>query len=169
MPHVYTTKLGATAAAALADGSDNPTVARVEADNALFNETTWDRQRGNVEITLLASAARTATANTADQTNYNHRGAVFTLDVTVVSGTTPTLDVKIQALDTLSGKYADIPGAAFAQKTAANTSQLVVYPGVAETANVSVSDVLPRKFRAVCTIAGSTPSFTFSLGAALVL
>jgi hypothetical protein len=114
-------------------------------------------------VTIFASAARTATANSADQNSSGAKGVHLVLDITVATGTTPTLDVKVQRKDAESGKYVDIPGAAFAQKTTNGIDDLVVYPGIAETANRSVSDVLSEEWRAVATIGGTTPSFTFSL------
>lgn len=117
------------------------------------------------EAELFSSAARTATTNGADQNNVRHRGVQLVLDITAVSGTAPTLDVKVQCKDDISDKYVDIPGAAFAQKTAAGTDRLLIYPGVAETANKEISDILPKRWRVVATIGGTTPSFTFSLGA----
>lgn len=134
----------------------------------LYNGSTWDRERANTEETAVASAARTASGDGSDLTNRNAKGAVVTLDVTAATGTTPTLDVKIVAKDALSGKYVDIPGASFSQKTGTGTDTLVVYPGVAETANRSVSDVLPRTWRVSWTIGGTTPSFTFSVGVSYV-
>ena len=157
------------AAAALADAAANPTTPLAGACDHEFNGTTWDRRRGNTEATVFTSAARTTTTNSADLTNYSARGVRLTLDITAASGVVPTLDVKIQAKDTLSGAYVDIAGAVFTQKTATGTDELVIYPGIAETANESVSDIIPRAWRAVATIAGTTPSFTFSLGAAYVL
>lgn len=114
---------------------------------------------------VFASAARTATANSTDQVNYSGKGVVCLLDITAASGTSPTLDIKLQYKDTVpaTDKYIDIPSATFAQKTAAGTDSLTIYPGIAETANRSVSDVLPRDWRAVATIGGTSPSFTFSL------
>ena len=132
----------------------------------LFNATTWDRARNNVEATVFSSAARTATANSTDQVNYDARGIKMHLDITASSGTTPTLDIKLQAL--INGVYIDIAGAVFTQKTTTGTDELTVYPGIAETANESVSDVIPRTWRAVATIAGSSPSFTFSLGVSYI-
>jgi hypothetical protein len=120
------------------------------------------------ELELFPSAARTATVNGSDVNNWRHRGVRLWLDITVVSGTTPTLDVKVQSKDHISGKYVDIPSAAFVQKTATGSDDLLVYPGVAETANRSVSDVLPKTFRVVATIGGTTPSFTFSLSGELL-
>ncbi len=128
-----------------------------------WNETNYDRERNNARTTVFASAARTTTTNSADQTNYNHKGGRLFLDVTAVSGTAPTLDVTLQTRDSISGTYIAIPGAAFAQKTAISFDDLTVYPGIAETANETVSDIVSRIWRAVATIGGTTPSFTFSL------
>lgn len=119
-------------------------------------------------VTVLASASRTATANSGDQLSSGASGIHLVLDVTVVTGTGPTLDVKIQRKDSLSGKYVDLPGAAFAQKAGVGTDDLVVYPGVAETANRSVSDVISEEWRAVATIGGTTPDFTFSLAGSYI-
>lgn len=111
----------------------------------------------------FASAARTATENGAELDIGVSRGIHATLDITAASGTTPTLDVKWQGLDVLSGKWTDIPGAAFAQKTGTGTDTLQLFPGIAETANREQSVALPRRIRPVATIGGGTPSFTFSL------
>lgn len=121
------------------------------------------------EETVFTSAARTATANSADQENYQFRGCILLLNISAASGTTPTLDLKVQLYDKTSGAYMDIPSAAFAQKTTTGSDSLVIYPGIAETANRSVSDVIPRNWRVVATIAGTTPSFTFSLGVSYIV
>ncbi len=103
-----------------------------------------------------------------DVVNEGHRGIELYLDITAVSGTSPTLDIKLQGKDETSGKYFDVPGAAFAQKTGTGQATLTIYPGIAESANVSVSDILAGMFRFVATIGGTdTPTFTFSLGANL--
>lgn len=135
--------------------SDGKSIAIDLSDNGVL--------RTNEAVTVFATGARTATANSTDQVNYSAKGLYLVLDITAASGTTPTLDVKLQGLDPVSGKYVDIPGAAFAQKTTTNTSSLVLYPGVTETANVQESHPLPLNWRAVATIAGTTPSFTFTL------
>lgn len=126
------------------------------------------------EITVFESEARTATENSDEQVIQLRgdsgeefpafRGVHLVLDITAASGTSPTLDVKLQRKDATSGEWVDLEGGAFAQKTAAGTDDLVIYPGVAETANRSVSDVLTYRWRAVATLGGTTPSFTFSLG-----
>lgn len=122
-----------------------------------------------MDKTIFSSAARTSTENSsAVDSPRGFRGVVLHLDVTAASGTTPTLDVKIQGQDTLSGNWFDLPGASFTQKTTTGSDELYIYPGTAETANEKVSYSLPNNFRAVATIGGTTPSFTFSLGASFV-
>lgn len=115
----------------------------------------------NSEFTVFPSAARTTTASSDDQTNRHSRGVRLHLNITAASGTTPTLDIKLQAK--IGDIYIDIAGAVFTQKTGTGTDELVVYPGVAETANESVSDIIPMTWKALATIGGTTPSFTFSL------
>ncbi|MGH2604227.1 MAG: hypothetical protein ACRDJ9_33180, partial [Dehalococcoidia bacterium] len=63
----------------------------VLAYNHLFNGSNFDRQRGNSDVELLASAARTATTTSADQLNHNGRGVVLLLDVTANPGGAETL------------------------------------------------------------------------------
>lgn len=109
-------------------------------------------RRGQSESdTLLPSAARTASVNgDAVEVNDYSKIACY-LNVTVVSGTSPTLDVKLQ--DSSDGvNWVDIPSGAFTQATATGVKRLVV------------SDV-GRYVRAVATIGGTTPSFTFDVKA----
>lgn len=112
---------------------------------------------------VVESGAITATTNTDFELRHGAIGAIFTLEITAASGTTPTLDVKFQRYDPLTETYHDITGAAFAQKTATGDDQLVIYPGIAETANETVSDVLAHKLRLVETVGGTDPSFTRSV------
>lgn len=122
----------------------------------------------NNKVTIAASAARTTSSDSGALQNASAKGILITLDITAASGTTPTLDVKVQRYDATSAKYVDLPGAAFAQKTGTGTDDLVIYPGIGETANRSVSDVLGEDYKVVWTIAGTTPSFTFTLGAQFI-
>lgn len=114
---------------------------------------------------VFDSVARTASENSGDQSTNSQKGIRLILNVSAASGVTPTLDVKIQAKDGTSGNYLDVTGASFAQKTGTGTDDLVIYPGITTTANRRVSDVIPNIWRAVATIGGTTPSFTFSLTA----
>lgn len=72
------------------------------------------------------------------------------IQVGTVSGTSPTLDVKVQESDTSGGTYADIAGATFTQVTASNKSQVI---------NFKRSK---RFCKLIGTIAGTTPSFALA-------
>jgi hypothetical protein len=91
------------------------------------------------------------------------------LDITASSGTSETLDVVVEGKSPATGVWAAIPGAVFAQALGGETQVLTIYPGIAETANVSVNDVLPSEIRVDSTIGGTaTPTFVYSVGASLV-
>lgn len=116
--------------------------------------------------TVLASAARTASGNSLDFTSDAGAticAAQFVIDVTAAAGTTPVLVVTIQGLDPTSGKYFTL--LATANITAAGTTVLRVGPGFPVAANSSANDIMPLQWRVSYTITGTTPSFTFSVGA----
>lgn len=126
--------------------------------------TYWDRVRGNVSGTLLASAARTATTSCADQVNYNGRGVRIYINTTSVTGA-PSVVFTVEEKDPGSGTYTAILTSAAV--TAAGHVVLTVYPGVTAAANVAVSHPLPRTFRVTGTHANGD-SITYSVGYALI-
>lgn len=102
------------------------------------------------------TAARTTTGNgTAVDVQLYDGDLIFILDSAAGTGTTPTLDIKLQSSDTSGGTYTDIAGATFTQVTTSASQQ---------TITVS-KDENRRWFRIVYTISGTTPSFTFSVNA----
>ena len=119
----------------------------------------------NTETVVIAAGTRTVTLTGEDCAHLGSARAILFLNITAASGTVPTLDVKIQAKCQTAGIYIDIPGAAFGQKIAAGTDMLVIAMGVTASANKAVSHPMPAQYRAVCTVGGTTPSFTFSLTA----
>ncbi len=134
----------------------------------LFNGATWDRQRNNQSnISLAALLAAAAGANGADQVNYNARGIKLVIDITALAGTGPTLTVTLQGKDPVSGKYYTI--LASAALAAVATTVLTVYPGLVAAANLSANDVLPRDWRIVTAIAGTTPAVTATIGASWLI
>ena len=104
----------------------------------------------NAGDNVFSGAVQTVTTNSnvfaADTTNL-----VCHLHVSAVSGTTPSLTVKLQ--DSGNGvDWVDIPSAAFAAVTAAGSQRVVV---------TNVGSMV----RAVSTISGTTPSLTVTLTA----
>lgn len=113
------------------------------------------------EAVVVSSAARTTSGQSSAIDNESAVGALFIVDVSSVSGTSPTLDVSIEAQDPASGAWVTI--ATMSTISTTGTNLLTIHPAVTESAGRKVSDVLPRRFRVAWTIAGTNPSFTFSV------
>lgn len=98
---------------------------------------------------LAASAARTTSGQSSGVDVGPFDEAILLLNVTAASGTSPTLDIKIQTSHDNSDWYDT--GTAFTQITA--TSK----PSALKVTNFG------KYVRAAWTIGGTSPSFTFSL------
>lgn len=94
------------------------------------------------------------------------KGLVLILNVSAVSGSLPTLDLKVQRLDEVSGAWFDVTGASFAQVTGATTATLSIFPGASSVVNSSVNGSLRSRYRVAYTLGGFTPTFTLSISAA---
>lgn len=104
--------------------------------------------------TLQASGAQTSSNNGfAVDVGFSRELIVF-LNVTAFSGTTPTLDVKIQTSDDGGTTWYDVPSGAFTQKTGTGT-QMLAFTAFGDTV------------RCVSTIGGTNPSFTYAVKAVL--
>ena len=138
--------------------------------NQLFNGTTWDRARGmSVATTTGDTGAKTATGNGATQTNVGNKGIQIVLAMGTVSGTTPTFVLKVQGSVDGGTNFYDIPGAVTASLTATGVWGISIFPGNTVTAGTtttgtttSASNIIPRTWRVVWTIGGTTPSFTIT-------
>jgi len=175
-------------AAALADAASNPTTPMIGSAQMIYNGSTWDlrrevngdsqggtglpeavmgaynafnydRWRNNVEITYLSSSGRTTTQTQGDQTNYNGKGVIVTLDVT--NAGTGSITLEIDGKDSASGKYtALLTGTAV---TSNSTNIYKIYPGLTAAANSYANDILPRIWRIKVT-ANNANSVTYSVG-----
>jgi len=135
------------ALSALLTASGNVKIALVE---TTIKQPVDIQDRWQESVTIASSGARTADGNTSDIDIGRFLYGEFCLDVTAVSGTTPTLDVYIEAKDQLSGKYKVIWS-----QTGINAVG-TFWSGVL---------TLPYKYvRARWVIGGTSPSFTFSIG-----
>ncbi len=145
-----------------------------------YNGATWDANRGNEPATLLASAARTATTSSADQTNYNGKGVLLVVNVTAEAGTT-TLTLTVQGKDSISGNYYDLITGIVVYNAATDTPTvtraIAIYPGVltadaigAGNANLisQKSVVLPRTWRVTVTPSDAS-SQTYSVSGVTLL
>lgn len=106
-------------------------------------------QANGVLDTVVASAARTTSGNSGTLTGWGSAKTLRAqLQVTAVSGTSPTLDVVIE--DTLDGTNWNEIGT-FAQRTAAGREV------------IDVTSPFTSQLRVRWTVGGATPSFTFSV------
>lgn len=167
------------AAALLADAAALPTTPKVGAVPMGYNGATLDLVRNNVEAILLASAARTATTNSPDQTNYNGKGVHVSIDVTIEGPA--TISMKIQGKHSIGGTYYDIADFGVVYTAATDTpgpKTGALYPGILAADHVGVgagvfgtiakSGVLPRTWRVVVTHADAT-TCTYSVAAVTIL
>lgn len=108
----------------------------------------------------LASAARGASANSADITNAGYRGVHLMINVTACS-TCGSWTPHIQGKDPVTGVYYDLlVGSAI---TTVGSTVLKVYPGITASANLSASDIVPRTWRAQMVTPTTPASMTFSV------
>ena len=112
----------------------------------IFNGVTWDRVRNNQEIVLLASAARTATLQSADIVNYNGSGLILFLDVSAIDAT-PTITLSLQIKDSISGNYFTIWTAAAGVSTVVSRAYLFTPGGAAGSYTEAVNLRLARTWR----------------------
>ena len=113
-------------------------------------------------VTLTAASAG---VNSADLVNPVQRGVRIGINVTAISGTSPTLTVTIQGKDVASGVYYTI--LASAAITATGFTSLVVYPGITLVANETADGPLPNTWRISTAIGGTTPSVTATITASM--
>lgn len=146
-----------------ADGFSPTAAAEIPVFNfpGLYNGATFDRQRNNTEVTVLASTARTLATTSADLVNYNARGLHLIINVSAyTSGSlVPTLEGK----DPISGNYYSIlVGTGIG---ATGITILKCYPGIQSIVGAAAADILPRTWRVSC----SAVNATYSISAALIV
>lgn len=117
------------------------------------------------QLTILPSAARTATNASIDY-SLGHGGyGRFTIDVTAAPGV-DTVTFNIQAKDATSGKYTTL----LASTALAGTGTVIleIGPTITASANATANRLLPETFR-VQVVHSAATSFTYSVGLEYVL
>lgn len=120
----------------------------------------------NQTLNAMILTAASANANGTDITNPSGRSAVVVIDITAITGTTPTCVVTVQGKDPISGKYYTI--LASASLTATGTTVLRIDPSLTAAANLVAADLMPAEFRVIATIGGTTPAVTATVGVCLL-
>ena len=114
-------------------------------------------------FSILASAARTTTATSADFTNTAYRGLRITLNVGTIASTAPSLVLDIQAKVQQAGTYTSMLQSAAVIGTASNA--YTIYPGIGagSGANTNASHGFPNIFRAIVNANTTTAAITYSV------
>ena len=107
----------------------------------------------------FASAARTASSNSADIRNGGARGVRVYINVTAIAAS-PSVVFTIKDKDKTGGLYHTILASAAIVGTGLTT--LTVYPGMTAAANVAVSEPIPPIWR-VEAVHGDADSITYSV------
>lgn len=127
-------------------GADGLTYAKLDMNPSLYNGSTYDLQTGNQDnIAIVASTTFSANGNSGNQINYNARGVKVYLATGAFGTGATAITVTIQGLDPFTNTFYNILTSA--SLSASSFTVLTVYPGIAVTANVSASDILPRRWR----------------------
>lgn len=149
-----------------ATGTGSPRVT-IASDNTAFSVIATQVVGSNA--TTGDTGAKTATGNGATLTNAGNKGVQVVVNLGTVSGTSPTGVFKAQGSVDGGTTWFDLPGATTATLTATGAYGIMIYPGVAVTAGTTTtgstataSMVIPRTWRMVWTIGGTTPSFTIT-------
>jgi hypothetical protein len=122
---------------------------------------------GNVDVgPILTLTAHAATLASARIMNLKAVGIKLVIDVTAITGTSPTLTVALRGYDNASGKSFTV--LASAAITTVSTVVLTVYPGVTAVANVAANDHLPTQWDVNAVIGGTSPAVTATIGAHLL-
>lgn len=119
----------------------------------------------NKNITAMVLAAAAASVNGDDIDNISGNAAHVVIDITAISGTTPTATFTVEGKDTLSGKYYTL--LASAALNATGTTVLKIGAGLTAAANSVANDILPDVIRVTCAITGTGPSVTAKVGVIL--
>lgn len=115
---------------------------------------------------MVLTAQGAATVNGSDLENIGASGCHVVIDITAITGTSPTATFTLEGKDDASLKYYTI--LASAALTATGTTVLRVFPGATVAANLVASDILPRDFRIKCVVGGTTPAVTATVGVSMV-
>jgi len=137
---------------------------------ASYNESTWDRWRGNTEITALASATRNSTTATAILTNHNARAMIAILKITARTvAASPLIAVGIRPYDHIAAAGVGLNGTGNFEPTV-DSHALIMGQGVAAAVTGSYSRVdgmwpmpLPRRFDIIIEHVADVTDLTYSL------
>lgn len=118
----------------------------------------------NTTMSVLASAARTASVNSSDFRNRHHRGVRVHINVTA-DPASASVTFTVQGKDSITGDYYTL--LASAAVAAVGDTYLLIYPGATAASNAAVNLALPPYWR-VSAAAADSDSLTYEVTAELL-
>lgn len=118
-----------------------------------------------LSIKSFAAAAEGSGSSGVIDNDYG-RGLKLVIDITAITGTTPTLTVTVRGHDVLSSKTYTLLASAALNTT--GTTVLTVFPGATAAANSVASDQLPNTWDVSWTIGGTGVSLTATIGGSIL-
>lgn len=103
----------------------------------------------SIDTTTVASFSRTNTGSSADVDLTNYSAVLLVVDISSVTGVSPTLVVSWQIKDPTSGNYA--------------THQSTTSQNATGTVRLQLTTPLGQTGRVLWTIGGTSPSFAFTV------
>lgn len=116
--------------------------------------------------TLHSHTAASTGSNSGDLDATKYKGILLFINVSAISGTSPTLTVTLQGKSPGSAVYYTV--LASAAISATGLTVLRVYPGLTAAANTVANDCIPCTYRISTAIGGTTPSVTAQITGVLV-
>ena len=110
---------------------------------------------------ITLTAASTGVASPVYTMGGNYALQVY-INVSALTGTSPTLTVTIQGYDPTSGTYFTV--LASTAIAATGFTVLTVATGTTAAANSVANSIMPQQFRINTTIGGTTPAVTATIG-----
>lgn len=121
-----------------------------------------NRQRGTQIGTVITHTAASAGVSSANLGTNTGLGLLVFINITAITGTTPTLTVTVKGLidEAATATYTILASAAL---NATGLTVLRIYPGLTASANVTANDVVPGFCRVDTVIGGTTPAVTATI------
>jgi len=120
-------------------------------------------QRGVQVGTLITHTAASAGATSPIFPTNTGLGLLVFINITAISGTSPTLTVTLKGLidESATASYTILASTAL---NATGLTVLRIYPGLTASANATANDVVPGFCQISTAIGGTTPSVTATIG-----
>ena len=126
----------------------------------------YSRPNRTFAVETLKHVGASSGANGPDLEGGFGNGCLVFINITALSGTSPTLTVTIQGKDRVSGQYYNILSSVALAST--GFTVLRVKPGLTASANVTANDMIPPDFRIITAIGGTTPAVSATIAVSVI-